>query len=641
MKMRTTFALIALISTALVVSSLCYGSTVRITSIEVSNSDEGLMVKLKGTGEMEFHLKPSYYEGDKLVVYGDIVNSYCYVNKRKVWKTLNPPDDRVERILLAQHTFDPPVTRLAFLLREEIYPEVKRDGNSLILLLPSQRPEPPPETSTMDRIVTIRSEGETLGRILMLLFEQYGANFIVEEGVDVNREITLNLRDVPLKVALRELLGSLGYRFQEIEGGIIKVMARKEEEKTEKAESPGQSEMKPKPPRLTFKAFRLKHAPVRGTIQLLSEVIPAEIKITGDDVSRTVILTGDEGRIAELTPMIEGLLKEIDVPSPEPQGAVEKKPEPVKKVLKVNYSDPEELKRILAPLLSPQGSLEAYAGGREQGGRGSDYEVVGSGGASGGYLIISDLPEVISEVERELRELDRPTPQVEIRAYIIERMISDESQIGLDWSFGYKGKELLVQGGSSGDSGSRGFLNLKYGTLSPTDFKAVLRAISSGSNARVLSNPRITVLEGQQARFHSGDQVGFSKVTIQEGIETVETEFKDLGVVLTVSAQVKEGSAVMLDVSVQVSDLGEMTKTGEPTISTREAQTRVLVHDGDTLVIGGLTSERKIHSVEKLPLLGDIPLLGRIFSNHKTVSKKTEVMVFMTPRIIQPPPGNP
>lgn len=607
-------------------STTCWGAIARITSVKLTRKEGGLVVKLEGNGEMRFLLRPSYYKGDKLVLFGDIPNSYCLINGRRVWRSSNPPDERVEEVILAQHSFDPPVTRLVLLLRKEAYPEVRGGSRSLTLFLPPE--EPKDERPIMDRIVTIRSEDESLGRILELLFEQYGANFILEKGVDVNQRITLNLKEVPLKVALRELLDSLGYRFEEREGGIIRVTA-----KGRRTVPPSsQAKPTPQPPKLAVKTFRLKYISPANLIQVLSGILPEGVKATGDETSRTIILSGDEGRIKGLEPALRRLIGELDLPPPSPpvKKEIEVKPKPVKRVFKVIYSDPEELKRIFTPLLSPHGSIEAVSASK------GSFETEGPSGISGGYLILSDLPEVISSIERELKRLDRPTPQVEIRAYIIERTISDEDQMGLGWDFGYSGEKLSLGGKSPGDTGSKGFLNLRYGTLSPTEFKAVLRMVSSSSRARVLSNPSITVLEGQQARFHSGDQVGFSRVTIQQGIETVETVFKDLGVVLTVTPHVKEGRAVMLDVDIQVSDLGELTKTGEPTISTREAQTRVLVRDGETVVIGGLTSEREIRSEERLPLLGDIPLLGRLFTSHKTTSKRSEVMVFITPMIANP-----
>ncbi|HEX30290.1 TPA: type II secretion system protein GspD, partial [Candidatus Poribacteria bacterium] len=591
-------------------------------SIKLSQENGGLVVRLEGSGKMEFLLRPSYYKGDKLVLFGDIPNSYCFVNGRRRWRSLNPPDERVEKVLLAQYTFNPPVTRLVFLLSEEVYPEVRSERCSLILFFPPN--EPKGDQPIMDKIVTIRSEGETLGKMLRLLFEQYGANFIVEKGVDVNQKVTLNLRDVPLRVALRELLSSLAYRFDGTDGGIIRVTARR---------SQPQVKPSPQPPAgFAVKTFRLKYISPANIIRALSGTLPEGIKVTGDEASRTLILSGDEVGIKRLEPMVRKLIGEIDLPPPEMpvKREIEEKPKPIKRVFKIVYSDPEELKRIFTPLLSTQGKIEAITASK------GGYEIKQPSNANGGYLIISDLPEVISAIGEELKKLDRPAPQVEIRAYIIERTISDEEQMGFSWNFGYRKRKLTLNGRSSEDTRSKGFLNLRYGTLSPAEFNAVLRMISSSSRARVLSNPSITVLEGQQARFHSGDQVGFSKVTIQQGIEMVETEFKDLGVVLTVTPHVKEGKAVMLVIDIQVSDLGELTKTGEPTISTREAQTEVLVRDGETLVIGGLTSERKIRSTGKTPLLGDIPLLKRLFTSHNTTSKRSEVIVFITPRIANP-----
>ncbi|RKY04535.1 hypothetical protein DRP77_03585 [Candidatus Poribacteria bacterium] len=721
-------------------------SAVRITSIKLSELPEGLLITVKGTGELKYRTG----EADRVkgfVFYVDILDSLFWVNRKGYW-SVKPRASEVQKVLLAQHSLDPPLTRLALRMSRRISPEVKAEGRVLTVSVPLHAPSKPAErrhpasieptiekaakkhvrithieiereetetrliiasegrlkpeairsgesdegfalrielrgvslsrgiprtiegappirevelnavgdrcdlrilltrkavyqvdssekglvlsfeTPVMDRLVTIRAEEESLGKILMLLFEQYGANFLVDRDVDVNQKVTLNLRDVPLKKALSELLGSLGYSFYETEEGIIRVTVKKPVEA---------KEVKEAPPKLAIRSFKLRYASPQKAVELLKEIVPSDLKLLADDVSGKLILSGEEGKVTAAIPLVESLLKEIDLPVEAPKETPpveERPPEVVRRVLEVHYSDPEELKRLLQPFLSPIGKLEAFAKGGGKGGASAS----GSGGtaaeaAKGGYLVVVDVPQAVDAIKRELERLDKPPHQIEIKACIVERTISDESELGLGWSFGYEKGKTSVSVESPVGAEAKGLVGLRYGTLSPTEFAAVLKVITASSEAKILSNPRITVIEGEQAKFHSGDQVGFSKVTIQEGIETVEIEFKDVGVVLTVSAEVKEEDKVLLEADVQVSDLGELTKTGEPTISTREAQTKVLVKSGDTVVIGGLTSERKMKSVEKFPILGDIPLIGRIFNNTKTITKKSEVIVFITPRI--------
>ncbi|MFQ5772844.1 MAG: type II secretion system protein GspD, partial [bacterium] len=182
----------------------------------------------------------------------------------------------------------------------------------------------------------------------------------------------------------------------------------------------------------------------------------------------------------------------------------------------------------------------------------------------------------------------------------------------------------------------------RYGNLPAKEFIAVLNALATRSDTRILSCPRITVLENNRAKFHSGDQIGFSQTTtnIQEGTRTVKTVFKDVGIELTASTQVKSDDIISLLVEVRVSDLGEVTPTGEPTISDRSVQTQLLVHDGDTAIIGGLTSDRTVEILKKVPVLGNIPLLGRLFSYNMRAKKKTEITLFITPRIVKTEAGN-
>jgi len=289
----------------------------------------------------------------------------------------------------------------------------------------------------------------------------------------------------------------------------------------------------------------------------------------------------------------------------------------------------------LTPMLSQGGEIEPL--GKSSGTGGAGGSKIGTGVGYGGYLIVTDTPEVVSQIERDIAKLDLPIPQVEIQVYIVESTLSDEIELGVDWAWMRERKTKI----SADALSTEGTLKLKYGNLPAEEFTAVLTALSTKSDTKLLSCPRITVLENNQAKFHSGDQIGFSKIVIQEGIQTVETVFQDVGIELTASPQVKSNDIISLLVNVQVRDLGEVTPTGEPTISDRSGQTQLLVRDGDTAVIGGLTSDRITENVKKVPVLGNIPVLKRLFSYKKKTKKKTEMTLFITPRIVKTEAGNP
>jgi type II secretory pathway component GspD/PulD (secretin) len=538
----------------------------------------------------------------------------------------------IRKITLDTEIGPPPSCKIIIQLAKRVFYDISNIDGELQVSF---------ENPLLDRIVTIKSDNESLSLLLLTLFKQYNANIIVDKDVDVSQQVTFNLENVPLKVALDEILGSLGYKYEEVSGGILRIVPVEPQ--------PEVSKEIVKPEKLETKSFTLRYASVSKLREVLQTLISKDGKIIDDERTKSIIIMDTPESLAALGDTLDKIVSELDKEVPEEEKSVEQPALPekkiVKRVIKLNYANPEELKNILTPLLSPDGEIEApeksTSGTGRAGGAGTVGRSGGTGGAGGagvsagveygGYLIVTDIPEIVSQIEREISKLDLPIPQVEIQAYIIEGTLSDEIEAGMNWAQMRDKKTELAADALS----TEGTLRLSYGNLPAEKFTAVLTALSNRSDTKLLSCPRIIVLENNQANFHSGDQIGFSKVTIQEGIQTVETVFTDVGIELTTSPQIKPGDIISLWVNVQVRDLGELTKTGQPTISDRSAQTQLLVHDGDTTVIGGLTSNRILENVKKVPLLGNIPLLGRLFSYKNNIKKKTEITLFITPRIVK------
>ncbi|MBC8236575.1 type II secretion system protein GspD [bacterium] len=538
------------------------------------------------------------------------------------------PKGVIRKVMLDTEIGPPPSCKITIQLTKRVFYDINNIDGELQVSF---------ENPILDRIVTIKSDNENLSLLLFTLFKQYNANIIVAKDVDVSQKVTFNLENVPLKVALDEILGSLGYKYEEVSGGILRIVTI-----PQPPEIPEEDVKK-----LETKSFPLKYPPVPELKEELQSLISADGKII--ELPKSIIIMDTPENFAILGNTLDKIVSELDQKVPE-----EKKEQPVlpeKKLIKLNYASPEELKNILTPLLSQDGKIEPFgksSGTDGGGGAGTVGQSAGTGGAGeaglgasvghGGYLIVTDTLEVISQIEREIAKLDVPIPQVEIQAYIIESTLSNEIESGVDWAR-IQAKETEI---SADALSTEGTLRLSYGTLPAEKFTAVLTALSTQSDTNLLSSPRITVLDNNQATFHSGDQIGFSRITtnIQEGTRTEEIYFEDVGIQLEVSLQIKPNDIISLLVNVQVRDLGEVTPTGEPTISDRSAQTQLLVRDSDTAVIGGLTSDRIIESVRRVPLLGNIPILGRLFSHKKNTKKKTEMTLFITPRIVKTEAGN-
>ena len=256
-------------------------------------------------------------------------------------------------------------------------------------------------------------------------------------------------------------------------------------------------------------------------------------------------------------------------------------------------------------------------------------------------LLIHATPTEYSVIEAALKRLDTRPIQVLIEASLAEVTLTDEMRYGLQWSY-VGGDGPLTLSESSSGSISQSFPGFSYLFTGRTDIRAVLNAIESLTNVRVISNPKLLVLNNREAHLQIGDQV---PVTVQSSIATGaddapivnSVEFRDTGVILRVTPRVNKSGLVILDVSQEVSDVVPTTTSGidSPTIQQRKFTSTVAVQDGETIALGGLIRETRSRSGSGIPMLRRIPVLGEAFGSTVRDKRRTELIVLMTPRVIQ------
>ena len=287
------------------------------------------------------------------------------------------------------------------------------------------------------------------------------------------------------------------------------------------------------------------------------------------------------------------------------------------------------------------------------------------------YLVLEDV----------IRKLDITRPMVYLEALIMEVNTSKNFKLGVEWSGGneltYEGKKGAYVGGVSGEGGkygiTSGLLTTAAGTV-PTlpsglslgvigqaitvatvggaaltfpNLAAFIQAYQSDTDVRILSTPQLLTLDNEEAEITVGKNVPYvtrQDTTTTSTINYSSYEYKDVGITLKVTPQInKEGFVRMkLDQSVtkldaQTQDVGTGLKILAPTTLKRTAKTTITVRSGDTVVIGGLIENYSSDGIYKVPLLGDIPLLGWLFKYKSRVGDRTNLFIFITPRIIQKP----
>ncbi|MEK7680414.1 MAG: type II secretion system secretin GspD [Deltaproteobacteria bacterium] len=390
-----------------------------------------------------------------------------------------------------------------------------------------------------------------------------------------------------------------------------------------------------------------------------------DVKVTADNRLNAVILFGDK----DVRGFIKSLIELVDVPAPEtPQGRIN--------VYFLENADATELVKVL------EGIIRAGKPGRQHV-EGQAPGAVSEAGAgmsvnadkSTNSLIIVSSPADYQNLVQVISQLDRRRKQVYVEAMILEASMDNLRQLGSKWrAIGQSGGSPVAIGGfGTVDSsavqniisglegvsvgGLGNFMDIPVtsmnaagaitqATLNVPGFAALFSLSDFKDVVNVLSTPQILTSDNKEAEIVVGENVPFiSKREREASAGTVlsSIERKDVGITLRITPQISEGGYVKLDVYQEISSVKEppagiaeaiLTGVG-PTTTKRSTKTSVTVKDGQTVVIGGLIQEKDEENITKVPLLGDIPILGWLFKHKSVDKKKTNLLVFITPHVVR------
>jgi general secretion pathway protein D len=266
-------------------------------------------------------------------------------------------------------------------------------------------------------------------------------------------------------------------------------------------------------------------------------------------------------------------------------------------------------------------------------------------------LVIHAPADKMRGLKAVIKQLDIRRAQVHIEAIIAEINYKKDQKIGVDWH-NQAQKGVVAVGNTSGATPNTSLADfisgagkgLSVGYFVGGELRALLSAFAEDNNVNVLSTPSLVTMDNEEASMIVGQNIGIlsgSFTTAASGgnnpFQTVQRQ--DVGIKLNVTPQINEGNAVMLKVKQEVSsvDTTSATSASGVTINKREIDTSVLVDDGKILVLGGLIQDDVQDTVTKIPLLGDIPYLGRLFQYSNTNVNKKNLMVFLRPQILRDP----
>lgn len=258
-------------------------------------------------------------------------------------------------------------------------------------------------------------------------------------------------------------------------------------------------------------------------------------------------------------------------------------------------------------------------------------------------LLVRTKPANYERVKEVIAELDRPVPQVLIKVLVAEVSHDDSNDLGAEFSV----LNLRANGNGSKGGVNFGLSKLTGGLVAQVienDFSATIHALESVGKLDVLSRPYILASDNQLASITVGQEVPFvNNSRITDTGQTINTlDYRDVGILLDVVPHINPDGLVIMDIAPEISALSGTTvpisdTASQPIINLRSAQTRVGIKNGQTIVIGGLMEDRKTETIDKIPFLGDIPILGEAFKRHQDKKSKTELLIFLTPHVAGDP----
>ena len=278
--------------------------------------------------------------------------------------------------------------------------------------------------------------------------------------------------------------------------------------------------------------------------------------------------------------------------------------------MKVQYAALSEIEGILEEHLSSYGSIKSLQ--------------------ESNTLVVQDLPPFLNSIETLLAEVDREPKQILIEAKILEISLIDNQSFGLNWS------KIFNSSNPSGSIGTQGLTNSTTGLFAEynnDNVDLVLNALKERGRLRTISTPKLLAMEGREAETVVGTRIGFKVTTTANQVTTESIEFLETGIILKVTPSVDRSGRIMLDIHPEVS-AGTVSDDGIPSKSTTQVSTRMLVPNGKTVFMGGLIRHSVNNSREGIPGLGDLPIIGGLFSNDSKNINSSEIVVLITPRIV-------
>lgn len=483
-----------------------------------------------------------------------------------------------------------------------------------------RQPKTPPQ-----KLVTLDFVNADLVYVLKVLAKEMGRNIYV--GPTVQGSVTVTLKNVPVEGAMALILQMQEneYDYKILDGPSTRTVVVAPPDKL--AEIADDILGKTKGPKIAADAVRMEYlleeAPAAKVLDFLKGSY-TNVEFTAHPTMNGFYARGSREELLQIKRELANLDR---IPEPPPP--------PLREFLSVKYGDVNDVRTLLSTLVP---------------------DVVYNVDTRLNLIIAEGSPGAIDQVRDLLAEIDRPLDQVMIDLKVVDISDNGSKQLGVSWGGGdgqnftpglvttslneYAMGETIGRDAAGNPIANPGIqltgpVPMAIGTFarSPLALQASIQFLVTQNEAKILASPRVASLSGVESLIHIGDK--YPIVYFDPRAGQFQVQYVDIGIKLDVKSEVKADGYVVVEVRPEVSTLLELINNQYPRTAVRIVETTMRVKDGDTIIIGGLIREEDIQNVSKVPLLGDLPVLGALFRSTVVTKNRNEVVLMMTPSIMR------
>lgn len=450
--------------------------------------------------------------------------------------------------------------------------------------------------------------------VLKILAKEMNMNLVTDNTV--KGSVTMTLKDVPAEGALNLILKLSGFEWKKIGDNTILVGSADTIAKVSPdILTPAQPIGPKKPKRIlnpTTLVIPLEFAKAGDVVSAIQSGVPDLSSVTQVPGQNMVMVKGDKNDVLAAKSLASGL----DRPPPPPP------PAPEVQVVKVNYGEASALLQILKPMFSDISfNLDARLNA----------------------FIVSGNPESIQALRDMLAKIDLPLKQVMLEVKVVDLTEAGSKALGFQHGTGGTEGTFITTSTENPDAPASVIagqqiintvndFNPNFFTRTPFSIQTTINLLITRNDAVVVAQPRVVTQSTKQATILIGNK--FPIVFFDPRAGQFQVQYVDIGVKLQVKPVAMDDGYVMMDVQPDVSQFVALINNQFPETATRQANISCRIKDGNTLVLGGLISESEATTLQKIPFLGDIPVLGTFFRNLSKTKSKNEVVIMVTPKIL-------